>query len=68
MGLARGYTFPRAGAGALSGVPEVVDTSTLRIDGKIVRLFGVEWERGAQAENEVANVADGVVQAVHRPI
>jgi endonuclease YncB( thermonuclease family) len=32
-------------------VPEVVDTSTLRIDGRIVRLFGVEWERGAQAED-----------------
>jgi endonuclease YncB( thermonuclease family) len=44
-------------AGALSGVPEVVDTSTLRIDGKIVRLFGVEWERGAQAEDLTRYIA-----------
>jgi endonuclease YncB( thermonuclease family) len=43
--------------GALSGVPEVVDTSTLRIEGKIVRLFGVEWERGAQAEDLTRYIA-----------
>ena len=36
-------------SGAVVGVPEIVDTSTLRIDGRVVRLFGVEWERGAQA-------------------
>jgi endonuclease YncB( thermonuclease family) len=40
-----------APVGAVSGVPEVVDTSTLRIEGKVVRLFGVEWARGAQAED-----------------
>jgi len=32
-------------------VPEVIDTSTLRIDGKAVRLFGVEWAHGEQAED-----------------
>jgi endonuclease YncB( thermonuclease family) len=37
--------------GTVSGVPEVIDTSTLRIDGKVVRLFGVEWARGGQAED-----------------
>jgi endonuclease YncB( thermonuclease family) len=37
--------------GALSGVPEVVDTGTLRVEGKVVRLFGVEWSRGAQADD-----------------
>jgi endonuclease YncB( thermonuclease family) len=36
---------------ALKGVPEVVDTATLRVEGKIVRLFGVEWARGGQAED-----------------
>lgn len=36
---------------ALEGVPEVVDTATLRVEGKIVRLFGVEWARGGQAED-----------------
>lgn len=34
----------------LKGVPEVVDTATLRIGGKIVKLFGVEWTRGGQSE------------------
>ena len=38
-------------SGPISGVPEVIDTSTLRIDGKIVRLFGVEWARGGQPED-----------------
>ena len=33
---------------ALVGVPEVIDTATLRIEGKLVRLTGVEWARGAQ--------------------
>lgn len=37
--------------GALSGVPEVIDTATLRIEGKVVRLFGVEWARGAQGDD-----------------
>jgi endonuclease YncB( thermonuclease family) len=35
----------------LSGVPEVIDTATLRVEGKVVRLFGVEWARGAQGED-----------------
>jgi endonuclease YncB( thermonuclease family) len=43
--------------GAISGVPEIVDTSTLRIDGRVVRLFGVEWERGAQAEDLTRYIA-----------
>jgi endonuclease YncB( thermonuclease family) len=42
---------------AVSGIPEVIDTSTLNVDGKIVRLFGVEWERGAQAEDLTRYIA-----------
>lgn len=34
----------------LRGVPEVVDTVTLRLEGRVVRLFGVEWARGGQAD------------------
>ncbi|BAU90383.1 hypothetical protein MPPM_1778 [Methylorubrum populi] len=41
---------PRKGANALVGVPEVIDTATLRVGGKVVRLFGVEWVRGGQAD------------------
>jgi hypothetical protein len=44
-------------SGAVSGVPEIVDTSTLRIDGRVVRLFGVEWERGAQADDLTRYIA-----------
>jgi endonuclease YncB( thermonuclease family) len=38
---------------ALVGVPEVIDTSTLRIEGNLIRLFGVEWARGGQSEDLV---------------
>ena len=31
-------------------MPEVIDTATLRVGGKVVRLFGVEWVRGGQAD------------------
>ncbi|WP_183434448.1 hypothetical protein [Methylobacterium sp. R2-1] len=41
---------PRKGANAVVGVPEVIDTATLRVGGKVVRLFGVEWVRGGQAD------------------
>jgi hypothetical protein len=37
--------------GAIRGVPEVIDTATLRLDGKIVHLFGVEWAKGGQVED-----------------
>lgn len=37
-------------ANALTGVPEVIDTATLRVSGRLVPLFGVEWVRGGQAE------------------
>jgi endonuclease YncB( thermonuclease family) len=38
---------------ALVGVPEVIDTSTLRLEGNLIRLFGVEWARGGQSEDLV---------------
>jgi endonuclease YncB( thermonuclease family) len=38
----------RAAAGrSLRGVPDVLDTSTLSLQGEVVRLFGVEWAPGA---------------------
>ncbi|WP_232629339.1 thermonuclease family protein [Methylobacterium sp. Leaf118] len=40
---------PRA-ANTPAGVAEVIDTATLRVAGKVVRLFGVEWVRGGQAD------------------
>lgn len=35
---------------AVSGKAEVIDTATLRVGGRLVRLFGVEWVRGGQPE------------------
>ncbi|WP_238179270.1 nuclease [Methylobacterium oxalidis] len=35
----------------IGGPAEVIDTATLRVGGKLVRLFGVEWVRGGQAED-----------------
>ncbi len=40
-----------------SGVPEVIDTATLRVDRKIVRLFGLEWQKGANAEDLTRYIA-----------
>ncbi|GJD93849.1 thermonuclease family protein [Methylobacterium iners] len=37
-------------ANAVSGPAEVIDTATLKLGGKVVRLFGVEWVRGGQRE------------------
>ncbi|MCJ2034126.1 hypothetical protein [Methylobacterium sp. J-068] len=34
----------------ITGPVEVIDTATLRVGGKLVRLFGVEWVRGGQAD------------------
>jgi endonuclease YncB( thermonuclease family) len=34
-------------ARSLRGVPDVLDTSTLSLQGEVVRLFGVEWAPGA---------------------
>ena len=34
----------------VSGPTEVIDTATLRVGGRLVRLFGVEWVRGGKSE------------------
>lgn len=41
---------PRPAPNAVTGQAQVIDTATLRLNGKLVRLFGVEWVRGGQAE------------------
>jgi endonuclease YncB( thermonuclease family) len=53
--------------GALTGVPEVVDTGTLRVEGKVVRLFGVEWARGAQADDLTRYLAGRTVVCTASP-
>lgn len=41
---------PPQPSNAVTGKTEVIDTATLRVGGKLVRLFGVEWVRGGQPE------------------
>jgi hypothetical protein len=47
------------GAGLLRGVPEVVDTATLSLQGHIVHLFGVEWAPGGGKPDEFARYLAG---------
>jgi hypothetical protein len=48
-----------APSGPLQGVPEVLDTATLFLQGKIVPLFGVEWVRGAGTPEDLARYING---------
>jgi endonuclease YncB( thermonuclease family) len=34
----------------LRGVPEVIDTTTLKIGDEVIHLYGVEWARGGNAD------------------
>jgi endonuclease YncB( thermonuclease family) len=45
-----GALVPEA-AGPVAGVAEVLDTATLRLGGRTLRLYGVEAARGAQASD-----------------
>lgn len=50
-----------AGAGGrlLRGVPDVLDTATLSLEGEIVRLFGVEWAPGAGKPDDLTRYLRG---------
>jgi endonuclease YncB( thermonuclease family) len=50
-----------ARANDISGPVEVIDTATLRVGGKLVRLFGVEWVRGGQADELTRYLAGRIV-------
>jgi endonuclease YncB( thermonuclease family) len=41
----------QTGPTPVDGPAEVVDTTTLRIGGKTIRLYGTEWARGGKAED-----------------
>ncbi|HEX2555326.1 MAG TPA: hypothetical protein VHL98_16625 [Microvirga sp.] len=45
--------------GSLRGVPEVIDTATLSIGGKVAPLFGVQWTRGAGEPADLAGYLRG---------
>jgi len=46
-------------SGSLRGVPEVIDTATLSLNGEVVRLFGVEWAPGAGKPEDLAQYLQG---------
>jgi len=51
---------PRSSDGrTLKGVPDVIDTSTLSLQGEVVRLFGVEWAPGAGKPEDLTNYLQG---------
>jgi hypothetical protein len=48
-----------AEANPLHGIPEVLDTATLWLQGKIVHLYGVEWVRGGGDPDEFTRYLRG---------
>ncbi|WP_114943229.1 hypothetical protein [Microvirga calopogonii] len=46
-------------AGTLRGVPDVIDTATLSLNGEVVRLFGVEWAPGAGKPEDLTQYLNG---------
>lgn len=58
-GSITGPRVPGANPSALTGVPEIIDTATLQLQGKIVRLMGVEWTRGAGEPDDLARYLRG---------
>jgi hypothetical protein len=59
-GAAPGENRPaEAQAEPVRGVAEVLDTTTLNIQGQVVRLFGVEWVRGAGDPDDLARYLRG---------
>lgn len=53
-------TAPASSASrALRGVPDVLDTATLSLQGEVVRLFGVEWAPGAGKPDDLTRYLQG---------
>ena len=43
----------------LRGAAEAIDTATLRMQGRIVRLFGVEWAKGGGKSEDLTTYLNG---------
>lgn len=48
-----------SGGRSLKGVPDVIDTATLSLEGEVVRLFGVEWAPGAGKPEDLTTYLQG---------
>jgi hypothetical protein len=58
-GSIAGPRVPGGPPGSLTGVPEIIDTATLSLQGKLVKLYGVEWTRGAGEPEDLARYLRG---------
>ena len=58
-GTVQGPVPSPAAAGPIRGVAEVLDTATLSVQGKVIRLFGVEWAKGAGDPDDLAGYLKG---------
>jgi len=52
-------TGSTASSASLRGVPDVIDTATLSLNGEVVRLFGVEWAPGAGKPEDLTQYLNG---------
>jgi endonuclease YncB( thermonuclease family) len=52
-------TGSTASSASLRGVPEVIDTATLSLNGEVVRLFGVEWAPGGGKPEDLTRYLNG---------
>jgi endonuclease YncB( thermonuclease family) len=50
---------PSSAGTPLSGVPDVIDTATLSLNGEVVRLFGVEWAPGGGKPEDLTRYLQG---------
>lgn len=50
---------PASSGRRLRGVPDVIDTATLSLEGEVVRLFGVEWAPGAGKPEDLTRYLQG---------
>jgi len=58
---------PPPAPNAITGPAQVIDTATLKLNGKLVHLFGVEWVRGGQAQELARYIAGRVVTCQPAP-
>jgi endonuclease YncB( thermonuclease family) len=52
-------TGSTASSASLRGVPDVIDTATLSLNGEVVRLFGVEWAPGGGKPEDLTGYLKG---------
>jgi endonuclease YncB( thermonuclease family) len=52
-------TAAQGEGGEIRGVPQVLDTAALFLNGRVVRLFGVQWAKGAGSPDQLTQYLAG---------